>query len=413
MKLSLTLLFFVIVLFLINGIQARIFGGGGREENEESKKFDRPGHLKGNTEKRRPPRLGYKEPEEYGLVRPSPTESLLREVPVPPSMAPVVVDTERKTNNIRITLTDIDGGMESFSSGEILFFEDSFMLAFLESQSNGQGDQNVHPRSLIVVGQSNQGQPQDNDVRGRNRHDDDRTLLWIRTRRYVDIYSLMEWSCYFCSSSRNGDSIPTKKPTTMTSPTTTSRNGDNIPTRKPTTMTSPTTGTTTTSPIRRSINPGRTMNYHSPLDVFDDEPVVLYLDTTSVVVDEEEDEGEDDVDDPIVDNNDDFADEFTDDDDDGIFTDDQEVDDDESIFSEHYPTINEEDGGGKNTSDNDDDTFTLLFGNRRRQLGGDDEDEDDGTSQSVRFETLLCARLRAGPYPIFHGVGKCIVIFAN
>lgn len=51
----------------------------------------------------------------------------------------------------------------------------------------------------------------------------------------------------------------------------------------------------------------------------------------------------------------------------------------------------------------DDDVFSFFFGQRRLEAV---EESDER-----RLEDLLCRKLRAGPFPVFHGVKECFVLF--
>jgi hypothetical protein len=98
-------------------------------------------------------------------------------------------EVQRNTNQVRITLVDVDD-KNSMSPKETIFFEETFMSAFLEIQDNSDDD--VHVRSMIVLSDSSS---KNNRLRRRNRS------LWSTPGRYFDIAALFEWSCRFCRTS--------------------------------------------------------------------------------------------------------------------------------------------------------------------------------------------------------------------
>jgi hypothetical protein len=169
MKLSLTL---VLAIVLSSGTKARLFEGSGLSKPTKNRTLGT---------KKRPGKKGFYQFRE-------PIESL----PEAFDQLPVPTDTERKLDNVRITLTGIDN-IAAMTSVEILFFEECFMRAFSEAQSSGMQGDGVSPRSLIVLGESNPLAP------GQLRGDHERSL-WRTPRKYYDIFALLEWSCSYCYS---------------------------------------------------------------------------------------------------------------------------------------------------------------------------------------------------------------------
>ncbi len=100
-----------------------------------------------------------------------------------------IFEVQRKTNEVRVTLTNVEE-ISFLSSAETMFFEDCFMTAFVESQTDGDDD--IHVRSMIVLRDSS---TKKNRLRQRDRS------LWRTPGRYFDIAALFEWSCRFCGIS--------------------------------------------------------------------------------------------------------------------------------------------------------------------------------------------------------------------
>jgi hypothetical protein len=314
MKLSLTLFF---IIFLANGAHSRLIGSGRLQKPTIASE-------------KRPARHDAKKPGHYGLD-PSSIDSL----PEAPEKHVAVTDTDnnRKINKVRVTLTDVND-LESMTPAEIIFFEDCFMYAFIEAQSSGTGDEDVHARSLIVVGESSESKTDS------SRGNRDRSLLvWRTPKTYFDIFAIMEWSCYFCGGSRYGDDF----------------------------YSATTTTTTTTIKKRKVTNPApRPMRASTYADAFTNDDFE-FVGVTNY--------GED----PSVD------DDFTDD----------------NVYFSGRP-VDEDEQWGLGDSFDTNEAYSMFFGNRRLSEG----DED-------RFEDLLCARLRNGPFPAFHPVGKCLAIFTD
>lgn len=99
-----------------------------------------------------------------------------------------IVDIQRNSNKVRVTLTDVDD-ISFLSPAETMFFEDSFMAAFEESQNHGEEE--IHVRSMIVLS--------DSTTKKNRLHQPDRTL-WRTPGKYFDIAALFEWSCRFCGT---------------------------------------------------------------------------------------------------------------------------------------------------------------------------------------------------------------------
>jgi len=202
-----------------------------------------------------------------------------------------IPDIRRNTNQVRVTLTDVDD-VNSLSPAETIFFEDSFKSAFVQIQKSNDDD--VQVRSMIVLP----------DVPSK----DQNRALFGTPGQYFDISALFEWSCRLCGST-TGDDDYTNDDFYFNGVTTTSS-----PTSSP-----------TESP---SLSP----TYHMLLD---DPPG------------------------PVL-------------------------DDDWALGS----TLA------------DDDLYSFFFG--KRVLEESDE---------RRLEDLLCNNLRAGPFPAFHRVTECFVLF--
>ena len=344
MKLSLTVSF--IIVLLVGGTDARIFG------KQSHPKPNKQGN-KGLVKKQPIQPSADKQKGHYEFDAPS-----MDNLPAAPILsAPFsleITDTERKINNVRVTLTGVKE-MAALTPAEVLFFEDSFMLAFLEAQSSGTGAEDVHARSLVVFGASTEAQ--NDQFHGNHK---ERSLKMRTTSTYFDIFALFEWSCYLCGGSRNDDDyVPAPRPTS--------------PTPRP-----------TLAPKRTAIH-----TTHTAISVRRNAPPIR----ASHVAD---------GDDVAEDDGSPFRD-FRDRDDDPAGDDD--LTDETLSFSGSSPVKEDEESGLGKSLVTDDDAFSIFFGNRQLSNGNDEEGD--------QFESFLCARLRAGPFPAFHHVGECLAIFSD
>ena len=347
MTLSLTVCF--TILLLVGGTDARILG---KQRQPKPTKQD----IKSPMKKKPVPLSADKQQQGKFVFNETTMENLPEAPKHSAPIAVAVTDTERKINNVRITLTGVKE-MAALTPAEVLFFEDSFMLAFLEAQSSGNGAEHVHARSLMVFGEPTESQ--NGPSRG---NPDDRSLTMRTTSTYFDIFALFEWSCYLCGASHNDDDyVPVSRPTAPR---------PRAPTPAPAPKRTATHTTTTAISVRRNAHPTRAA------DLADD----------------------------VTENNGLKRRDFSDHDDDSGRDDD--LTDDRFSFSGSSPIQEDEEWGLQTSLDSqDDDAFTLFFGNRQLSTGNGYEED--------QFESLLCARLRAGPFPAFYHVGECLAIFSD
>lgn len=178
----------VLVLFLvmINDTNARLFQKKGKSTQANKR-------AKGANKK------PIAVPSSANKIDPITMDEIPIAHPNAPEEPPEFIDTERMTNKIRVTLTDVDE-MESLTSTEIMFFEDTFMLALMEALSMGDGSDDIHARSVIVLPRSSSPEDSQGNLRGGH----ERALWGTSTTMFFDIFALLEWSCYFCGNKRSG-----------------------------------------------------------------------------------------------------------------------------------------------------------------------------------------------------------------